>query len=687
MAKTVSLLFGVHAHQPVGNFPEVLEDAHQRCYKPFLETVHQYPAFRFALHSSGWLLEWLMVNHPEDMALLREMADRGQVEFFGAGDMEPVLAVIPYRDRMSQLAAMSDRLEQYFLQRPRGAWLTERVWEATVIPALADSGIEYVMVDDYHFLCAGTPREKLKGYHTTEEDGRVLDLYPISEALRYRLPFSPAHEAVAYIESMAEEGGELGQHAAAIYFDDIEKFGIWPETHEWVYGKGWLRQFIEGVLASQTIQSRHFAEHHREASTQGVAYLPTVSYSEMGEWSLPATAARRYGELVHAAQHEGVLERDRPFIRGGIWKNFLTRYPEANWMHKRMLGLSARLAKLPAEQVRQDLVQLLHEAQANDAYWHGLFGGLYLPHLRRAVWHAIIQLERRLDSLQERPDAATADLDLDGHVEVFMKGLGVQAVVRPDADASVIELSSYLLAQNFADTLRRYEEHYHHKAAAGAAAAREHAGEGIASAHDIVRFKHAISPEDLIHDSRSRGLFAETYTDFTAKLPVVYHSQVVQGGAVLCMGQAGEAEEATRVGKIYAVKDNTLQVALKVSPRADSSGGRLSTRLNLAMPCCDGPAGRYVVNGDDGKPYIPGGFGQSFTWNEMRELVLEDHYLKGAVHLAISPPAKVKAQPHFTVSQSEAGFEKIMQAVELTLTWPVDGPTETMVQVEVRPLG
>ena len=502
-AKSVSLLFGVHAHQPVGNFPEVVEDAHQRCYKPFLETVHQYPDFKFALHSSGWLLEWLMVNKQEDMALLLEMAQRGQVEFFGAGDMEPVLAVIPYRDRMSQLAAMSDRLEQYFLQRPQGAWLTERVWEATVIPALADSGIRYVMVDDYHFLCAGTPRDRLDGYHTTEEDGRVLDLYPISEALRYRLPFSPAHEAVSYIESMATEE----DHGAAIYFDDIEKFGIWPETYEWVYGKGWLKQFIEGVLASKTIRSRHFADHHREAPTLGVAYLPTVSYSEMGEWTLPAAAAQRYAELVHAAQQEGVLERDRPFIRGGIWKNFFNRYPESNWMHKRMLGLSARLAQLPQDQVRQDLVELLHQAQANDAYWHGLFGGLYLPHLRRAVWNAVLQLERRLDSLQERPATTTGDLDLDGIQEVFMRTLALQAVVRPDADAAVIELSSYALAQNFGDTLRRYEEHYHEKARAGAAAAKEFAGEGIASAHDIVRFKHPIEPADLVPDSRSRGLF------------------------------------------------------------------------------------------------------------------------------------------------------------------------------------
>lgn len=672
MPKSVSLLFGVHAHQPVGNFPEVMEDAHLRCYRPFLETVYAYPDFRFALHGSGWLLQWLMTHKPEDMKLLREMADRGQVEFFGAGDMEPVLAVIPYRDRMSQLAAMSDRLEQYFLQRPQGAWLTERVWEATVVPALADSGIRYVMVDDYHFLCAGTPRGQLNGYHSTEEDGRRLDLFPISEALRYRLPFAPANEAVAYIESLADETG----HAAAIYFDDIEKFGIWPETFQWVYEKRWLRDFIEGVLASRVIRSAHFHAYHREAPSRGVVYLPTVSYSEMGEWTLPAPAARRYAELVEAARHQGVLERDRPFIRGGIWKNFFTRYREANWAHKRMLGLSARLAALPEALVRQDLVELLHEAQANDAYWHGLFGGIYLPHLRRAIWHAMLQLERRLDALQVRPASASGDLDLDGVDEIFLSSPALQAVLKPDHDAALIELSSYPLAQNFGDTLRRYEEHYHHKAASGEA--REHAGEGIASAHDMVRFKHEIKAEDLVPDPRSRGLFVESWTDYEAKRPVEYASCLLQGGAVLCMGQAGE----TRVAKIYTLQDNRVGVALKAIGR-----GRLSTRLNLAMPCCDGPAGRYVVEGEDGKPFVPGGFGQSFTWSGLSRLALEDHYLGGGIRIASNLPARVRVQPHMTVSQSEAGFEKIMQAVEITLTWEVEGPTEIRVDLEVVPLG
>ena len=674
MSQTVSLLFGVHAHQPVGNFPAVMEDAHQRCYKPFLETVYRYPDFRFALHASGWLLEWLFANHPDDMALLAEMSQRGQVEFFGAGDMEPVLAAIPYRDRMSQLAAMSDRIEQIFGQRPRGAWLTERVWEATVVPALLDSGIDYVMVDDYHFLCAGTERGRLNGYHSTEEDGRRLDLFPISEALRYRLPFSPAADAVAFIEAQTDETG----HAAAIYFDDIEKFGIWPETFHWVYEQGWLTQFIEGALNSPVIKSAHFRDYHDASPTRGVVYLPTVSYSEMGEWTLPAPAAQRYAELVHAAQREGVLERDRTFIRGGIWKNFLTRYPEANWMHKRMLGLSARMASLPADQIRQDLVELLHEAQANDAYWHGLFGGIYLPHLRRAVWRALISLERRLDALQTRPAQFSGDIDMDGIDEVFLSSLSLQAVLRPDKDASLIELSSYPLGQNFADTLKRYEEHYHEKAKGGVSSNRSgnDSGEGIASAHDVVRFKHEIKAADLIPDSRSRGWFAETWTDFDAKRPVEYSSTIAQGGAVLCMGQAGEGKTATRVAKIYSVQDNRLTVALKTV-----GNGRLATRLNIAMPSCDGPAGRYVVNDE-----IPGGFGQSFSWSDLKQLTLEDLYLGASIRLETNRSARIKAQPHCTVSQSEAGFEKVMQAVELTLTWEVEDATEVQVRVEFSSL-
>src|SRR5258706_12327688 len=224
MPRPLSLLFGVHAHQPAGNFPEVFERAHERCYKPFLEILHAYPDFRFSVHFSGPLLDYLFDRHPRDMELLEQMVARGQVEMFGAGDTEPVLASIPVRDRRGQLEKLSKKLEWRFGQRPHGAWLTERVWETTVVPALARSGIEYVTVDDYHFLCTGKPADELDGFFTTEEVGERLDLFPSSEQLRYRFPSLPPPDSVAHPVQIAHEMADTRSSLQA-----NDSFGTSPE--------------------------------------------------------------------------------------------------------------------------------------------------------------------------------------------------------------------------------------------------------------------------------------------------------------------------------------------------------------------------------------------------------------------------------------------------------------------------
>nr|MBL8409677.1 DUF1926 domain-containing protein [Dechloromonas sp.] len=657
MTRPITLLLGVHAHQPVGNFPEVIEDAHQRCYKPFLETLHAYPDFRFSAHFSGWLLDWLRERHPADMELLATMVRRGQVELFSSGDTEPVLAAIPHRDRVGQLQTLNDKLADWTGVRPSGAWLTERVWESAVVTALAETGIRYVTVDDYHFFCTGKSADELDGFFSTEEDGTRLDLFPISEALRYRLPFSPAHEVIAYLEQLAEQG-----QSAAIYFDDIEKFGIWPETYDWVYNRGWLKALIEGVLVSPMIRTATYADFHARHATRGVVYLPTTSYSEMNEWTLPMPAAGTYSALLASEKAAGRGDRHRPFLRGGIWRNFLTRYPEANWMHKRMQGLSARLAALPA--APPELTEALYRAQANDAYWHGLFGGLYLPHLRRAVWNNLVALEAGLDKLQAREETSAEDLDLDGHPELFTHSPSLQIVLRDDGLGAAHELLSYPLGHNFGDSLRRYHEHYHDKIAGGAS--REHLGEGIASAHDIVRFKHPIDAEDIIPDKQPRALFvdildAAPITDYRTTAP-----------DKLAFARPG-------ISKQFIVAGNELRVVWQLKGLA---GHRFSTRLDLSMPSCDGFLGRYVLA--DGS--IPCGFGQELALATVSWLKLEDGILGGQLALQVSLAADIKCRPHQTVSQSEAGFEKIMQSAELQLHWVIpDDDCCLQLQLNIEP--
>lgn len=663
MSEPISLLLGVHAHQPVGNFAAVLEEAHERCYRPFLHTLHRHPSFRFAAHFSGWLLDWLLEHHPQDMALLKDMVTRGQVELFGAGECEPVLASIPHRDRIGQLNALTDKLQRRFGAGVEGAWLTERVYVPTVVPALAECGMKYVTVDDYHFLCTGKTAAELDGFYTTEEDGRTIDLFPISEQLRYRLPFSPAAEAVAYLESLAREG-----HRAAVYFDDIEKFGIWPETYEWVYEKGWLEQFIAGVLASPLIRTETYRDFHERVATRGIIYLPTTSYIEMNEWTLPAQAAAVYDGLVEREKRSGHYESSKPFVRGGTWKNFFMRYPESNWMHKRMLALSDRLAALPSGGRTAALTEHLYRAQANDAYWHGLFGGLYLPHLRREVYANLLALEAALDAAAPRPPLAVGDPDFDGVHELFLGNAEAQAVVKLDAHAALCEFDAYGLAHNFGDALTQRIEHYYHKLHAAPQAAAS--GEGIASAHDRVAFKDAVGPADVAPDARPRRLFLDAWQrpDGETAWP---HYAAGAFKAPLMNAAFSAPLDGGEVTKTITLAGRSLQVGYRLR---NVPGGRFSVEINLAMPSCDGYSGRYILADGD----IPCGFGQALDLAASQRLTLDDRALGGSLVLGVSRPVDIQARPHYTVSQSEAGFEKIMQAACLTLSWPIDAVSQEL---------
>ena len=82
---------------------------------------------------------------------------------------------------------------------------------------------------------------------------------------------------------------------------------------------------------------------------------------------------------------------------------------------------------------------------------------------------------------------------------------------------------------------------------------------------------------------------------------------------------------------------------------------------------------------------VPGGFGQSFNWEGIKSLTLEDGVLGGKVTLATGAPVNVSAAPHKTVSQSEGGFEKIMQAVCICIRAPA-GNSSVKVQLTMEML-
>ena len=115
----------------------------------------------------------------------------------------------------------------------------------------------------------------------------------------------------------------------------------------------------------------------------GRVYLPTGSYAEMGEWALPAEDGAAFTSLLHDAVAAGRPEAR--WLRGGFWRNFQVKYTEINDLHKQMLRTSAKVAAMAPGPARDAAEDHLHRGQSNDCYWHGLFGGVYITHMRLAT--------------------------------------------------------------------------------------------------------------------------------------------------------------------------------------------------------------------------------------------------------------------------------------------------------------
>jgi 4-alpha-glucanotransferase/alpha-amylase len=568
-----------------------------------------------------------------------------------------VLSALPMEDRIGQLQTNAEFLLHEFGQRTKGAWLTERVWEAGIVPALSACGVRYITVDDYHFLCAGKAHEEIDGYFMTEEGGDSLALFPISERLRYHLPFTPAPDAVAFLEAGAKEN-----RRAAVYFDDIEKFGIWPETWEWVYGKRWLENFVEAVLASAHVEPKTFSEFHQAHASRGIIYLPTVSYAEMNEWTLPRTQAATYAALLHREQDAGHLAATKPFIRGGIWRNFQSLYAESNWMHKRMLGLSQRLARTRKTRKDAQRYQRLYAAQSNDAYWHGLFGGIYLPHLRRAVWNNLIALEAELDADRPQAPVARSDLDLDGVEEVMLANPELVLGIKLDGLGGIHELDFRQLSHNFGDSLRRYTQAYFSKYIK--APGSEKTQQGITSAHDRFTLKHEISPQDLEPDAMPRSILVDYRVTENGTRTVVSTYALVSAEEIGPEAHFMAQAEGWQIDKRIRLNRESIETHYRFS---GENHEQFEVELNLSMPSCDGYSGRYILQNGE----MPCGFGQPLDLSGCTRVTLDDRALAGGIGIETSAPVAVKARPLYTVSQSEGGLEKIMQSACVTLTWLV----------------
>ncbi|HEY3222007.1 MAG TPA: alpha-amylase/4-alpha-glucanotransferase domain-containing protein [Gemmatimonadales bacterium] len=618
-------VFGLHLHQPVGNFDHVIADHVRDVYRPIIERTSAAGFMPLTLHVSGPLLEWLEQHDTAWLDMIGRLAGDRRLELLLAGFDEPILASLPRPDRLEQIARMRDYLKRRFGVQATGLWLTERVWQPELAADLAAAGVEYALVDDRHFLVCGFRHDELHRPHHTESDGHRVGLLAIDERLRYLIPFRPPEETASYLRQLRSEG-----HGLAVLADDGEKFGGWPGTKDWVYGSGWLDTFLkvmEELTTAGEIKVSNGQEAFRQVPSGGLAYLGTASYREMETWALPPAAQQELATLEEELGPKN-LAASAAFVRGGHWHHFLVKYPESNRMHKMMMALST-LSHSRGDP--PDARRAIGRAQCNDAYWHGVFGGLYLPHLRNAIWQQLAIAERVLR--QGEPLACEElDLDYDGYPELWVHSAQFSALISPHRGGAVEILTRFHDLTNLADVLTRRRESYHEIPKESARGEGEGKDGGTASIHDIERASRLTTLPPV--DAEPRAILVERL-----------------------LGHDVSAEDYA-AGTYKPIRSWAAQpMTARVSVARDAvtivlQGGELEKRLTFdAAGCLDA----------------------AYTWHapaDAHALFAPELSLARDVPLRVQPDTEVWRAKITTVARSERGFEETVQGLSFTPRWP-----------------
>jgi alpha-amylase len=669
----------------VGNFDYVIESAARDAYLPFLRTLADFPSVKVTIHFSGFLLRWLAERSPETFSLLKLLSDRGQAELLGGGMYEPILALLPERDRLGQIERLAAEVRRFFGKTPEGIWLAERVWEPDLPATLEAAGVKYLPLDDYHFVRAGLSPGELDGVYLTEYNGAAVRVFPGSERLRYLMPFGDVGETLREIDRLTSRAVP---YPAAIFADDGEKFGSWPGTHRSVYGEGWLRRFFGGIAErADWLTTMTFGEYASVAPPRGTVYLPTCSYAEMGEWTLPPGGAARFGDLLHALR-SGQMAEMKPFLQGGYFRNFLRKYDESNQLYKRMLWVSERVAA--ARRVRpvpgRAACEFLYKAQSNDVYWHGVFGGLYLNHLREAAYANLLRAEAASDAIlhgekRRWTEAERGDIDRDGGEELLLKTSGLTLLAHAHDGGAVTEISLPRRAVALGHVLTRREEGYHEKF-------RRAVGsfDGSTSIHDAMVLKDPSVLSALGVDPWQRASFREAYYG-DGDLP-----EAISAGAAAprCVTAGREASvtvlrRGSRLAAEFAIPLEGNGIALHLVKTlvlrgdrerfearfrlenlgAETASGWFCSEWNLNMLSGSGPD-RYYEGMGEARALSSSGVAMG-----VRGFRVVDAWRNVAAGATLDRECVVLREPVETASLSESGAEKIHQGICLRVLFPV----------------
>lgn len=677
--KKVHFVLALHNHQPVGNFSEVFVHATEKAYAPWIKSIGEHPEIRWNLHMSGILWDWMKENFPSYIQKVEDLIKNGSLEILTGGYYEPILPILPDVDIIGQIHKLTSYIEEEFSYSPQGLWLAERVWEPHLPGVLNRAGIRYTVLDDRHFFEAGLNESDLNGYFVTEDQGRILYIFPVSHTLRYLVPFAEPEETIEYLRSKAVEGGD----SVIVLADDGEKFGLWPGTYDRVYTHGWLERFIELLNENAGwIITSTFAEILRKFSPRSKIFIPSTSYFEMSEWALPYATGTEFEEVQQSLKKAHLFEKVQRFLKGGCWRNFLIRYPEADDMHKKMLLISEKVSRaLEQEEItgkRRFLNAREHlwAGQCNCAYWHGVFGGIYLPHLRSAIYENLLAAEVLLKDNGEGYTHEVMDFRKSGRQEVLINGNEQNFYFAPAEGGTLFEWDLLKYRLNLSHVMTRRPEVYHRKIKnAMGNNTRSQRDDPVRSIHDMVVCKEDGLGEHIHYDWYRRTCFLDHFFHTSTTRENFSRCEYGEQGDFILSEYKWKVAEADRGLSLSLMREGNVWVDDVCCP--------VQVKKKFIFKNPTGIDVRYTIK-NVGQHMIHCWFGYEmnfsfseksphdmFEGNNITRWERMDKWLGIRLNFTCEKPCGLWTFPVETVSSAEDGFERTYQGTSVLVHWQI----------------
>ncbi|MDR2758913.1 MAG: DUF1926 domain-containing protein [Spirochaetaceae bacterium] len=414
MASKTGLIFGSHNHIPYGTGNDEFERIYTNKLKPFISTLYHYPNIPAALHYSGVLLYWIERNHPEFFMIILDLISRKQIELLGGGFYEPMMTLLPLADKIGQIEMLTTYIRKQFGKRPQGCWLSGSAWEQNMAGVLNTCGMGYTFLEDTLFSQAGVREQEALRPCISEDQGKLVTVFPLSGRLRAELRHN---KAALVLETFFKEFSSDKQQLVSVFPGDIFTEPEDPKNYEAA-----LHQFFEAL--SQAMESSV-------------------------ELTLPARFLKTHQDFKKA------------YFPCSASRQFLITYPESNGIYSKMMFTHVLINQLRGDKSRKRNAQEeLWKAQGYNTYDHEGDGGIYCNTLRNAAYKALLEAEK---TTREQgtfiPSLMIFDFDLDGEPEYLFQDKNINYYIKTKG-AGIFELDYLPKAWNYLDTFSRRREPY-----------------------------------------------------------------------------------------------------------------------------------------------------------------------------------------------------------------------------------